>query len=180
VLAKFAVENWKGRYDRVVLMESSLASTTVPARLAGVLVGLREKLGPVEDSRVVHLDGRSHLEASRAAMAAFLARSQGRERLLIGCFNDPVAIGSLEAVRAAGRERDVAIVGQNATAESRDEIRNPHGRFIASIAYFPERYGEKLVRLASSILNREVVPQASYTEHLVIDSSNVDKAYSRK
>jgi ribose transport system substrate-binding protein len=179
VLGRFADKNWKGRYDGVVLVESSLASTTVPARLAGVLVGLGETLGAVDETRVAHLDGRSHTDTSREAMASFLSRSR-KERLLIGCFNDPAAIGALQAVRAAGREKHVAVVGQNATQESREEIRNPRSRFIASIAYFPERYGGKLIRLAASILNREPVPPAVYTEHLVIDCRNVEKFYGEK
>jgi ribose transport system substrate-binding protein len=179
-LGRFADKHWKGRYDRVVLVESSLASTTVPPRLAGVLVGLGETLGMVDETRVTHLDGRSHLDASREAMSEFLARSNKGEKLLIACFNDPAAIGTLRAVRAAGREKDVAIVGQNATQESREEIRNPRSRFIASIAYFPERYGDKLIRLATSMLNREPVPPAVYIEHLVIDSHNVEKFYGEK
>jgi ribose transport system substrate-binding protein len=97
----------------------------------------------------------------------------------MGCFNDQTAIGALEAVRAAGREADVAIVGQNATKESWEEIRDRDSRFIASVAYFPERYGEKLVRLARSILNREPVPPAVYTDHLVLDSRNIDRYYGR-
>jgi ribose transport system substrate-binding protein len=177
VLGRFADKNWNGRYDGVVLMESSLASTTVPARLGGVLAGLRDTLGRVDERRVIHLDGRSRCDTSREAMAAFLARGRMGARLLIGCFNDPAAIGTLQAVRAAGRENDVAIVGQNATRESREEIRNPDSRFIASVAYFPERYGGKLIRLAVSMLNRETVPPAVHTEHVVIDSRNVEKYY---
>ncbi len=176
-LGRFAAKNWQRRYDGVVLMESSLASTTVPARLAGVLVGLGDTLGPVDESRVIHLDGRSSFEVSREAMASYLARLGKRKRLLIGCFNDPTAIGTVAAVRAAGREKDVAIVGQNATEESREEIRNPESCFIASIAYFPEHYGDKLIRLATSMLNREPVPPAVYIEHMVIDGSTVDKYY---
>jgi ribose transport system substrate-binding protein len=180
VLAKFAAENWKGLYDGVVLMESSLATTSVPARLAGVLVGLRETLGEVNESRVTHLDGRSHIDTSQQVMASFLERSRKDKKLLIGCFNDLAAIGTLQAVRAAGRERDVVIVGQNATQESRQEIRNPRSRFIASIAYFPERYGDRLIRLAVSILNRELVPPAVYIDHMVIDRHNVEKFYGRE
>ena len=181
-LGRFADENWKGRYDGVVLVESSLASTNVPARLAGVLVGIGETLGTVAETLVTHLDGRSHLDSSRDAMSAFLARSRKGQKLLIACFNDPAAIGTLHAVRAAGREKDagVVIVGQNATQESREEIRNPRSHFVASIAYFPERYGDKLLRLATSMLNREPVPPAVYIEHVVIDSRNVEKFYGEK
>jgi ribose transport system substrate-binding protein len=181
VLADFALEHWKGRFDSVVLVESSLVSTNVPARLAGVLVGLKDKLANVDSSRVIHLDGRAHLDASREVVAQFLSRrARERQRLLIGCFNDQAAIGALEAVRAAGRERDVAIVGQNATEESWEEIRNPNSRFIASVAYFPERYGTKLVHLAQAILNREPVPPATYTDHLVLTGANIERFYRRK
>ncbi len=180
-LADFALKRWRGRFDNIVLVESSLVSTNVPARLAGILVGLREKLGPVDGSQVVHLDGRTHLDSSREVVSAFLAeRPRPHERFLIGCFNDRTAIGALQAVRAAGRENDVAIVGQNATGETREEIRNPESHLIASIAYFPEGYGAKLVRLAQSILNREPVPPAMYTDHLVLDSGSIDRYYSRK
>jgi ribose transport system substrate-binding protein len=176
-LAKFAARNWNGRFDYVVLLESSLTSTNVQARLAGVLVGLREMLGEFEDSRVIHLDGRAHQESSREAVAELLPRLREGARLLISGFNDPTAVGALEAVRAAGRERHVAIVGQNATEESRGEIRNPDSRLIASVAYFPERYGGKLVRLALGILNREPVPPAVYTDHAILSRENIDRYY---
>lgn len=177
VLAKFAVENWEGRFDHLVLLESSLTSSNVQARLAGVLVGMRETLGNVKEGRVIHLDGRGRRAASREAVGALLPQLPKGTRLLISGFNDPTAVGALEAVRAAGREDDVAVVGQNATEESRAEIRNPASRFIASIAYFPELYGGKLVRLALGILNREHVAPAVYTEHVILAHDNIDRYY---
>lgn len=181
VLADFAIDHWKGRFDSIVLVESSQVSTNVPARLAGVLVGLKDKLATVDSSRVIHLDGRAHLHESREVVSQFLSRrARDKQRLLIGCFNDQAAIGTLQAVRDAGRERDVAIVGQNATEESWEEIRNPNSRLIASVAYFPERYGARLVRLAQALLNREPVPPASYTDHVVLTQANIDRFYRRK
>lgn len=97
--------------------------------------------------------------------------------MLISGFNDLTAAGALQAVRAAGREKDVAVVGQNATEEGRQEIRNPSSRFIASIAYFPEQYGSKMVRLSLSILHHEAVPPAVFTQHLVIDRTNIHQYY---
>ena len=94
-----------------------------------------------------------------------------------GGLNDQTALGALQAVRDADRERDVALVGQNASEEGRRELRNSESRFVASIAYFPERYGPKVLRLARSILNREPVPPAVYTDHVVLDHSNLDRYY---
>jgi len=176
-LGRFARMKWKGQFDRLVLLESSSVSTNVQARLAGVVVGLGEETGAVEESHVVHLDGQIHEESGRRAMAELLAHTKPKARLLISCFNDNTAMGALEAVRAAGREPYVAIVGQNGT-ESRRELRNPESCLIASVAFFPERYGEKLVALALSLVNHEHVPPAVYSEHVVLDHRNVNRYYA--
>jgi len=175
-LASFAKEKWKGKFDRVVLVESSLAGANVSARLTGVLVGLRERLGPIDDSRVIRIDGRSHLETSREVVEAMVSKLPKGARLLVSGFNDQTALGALQAIRAARRESDVAIVGQNASEEGRQELRKA-SRFIASIAYFPEQYGAKLMRLSQSILNHQAVPPANYTDHVVLDRNNIDKYY---
>jgi ribose transport system substrate-binding protein len=178
-LGRFAVKHWRGTFDSLVLIESPSGSTNVEARVAGVQVGVREVLGALDESQVIHLYGHLHIEPSRQAMEALLARlpGKGRTRMLISGFNDLTAAGALQAVRAAGREKDVAVVGQNATEEGRREICNPSSRFIASIAYFPEQYGSKMLRLALSILHHEAVPPAVFTQHLVIDRTNIHQYY---
>jgi ribose transport system substrate-binding protein len=177
VLGRYAKEAWKGRFDRVVLLETARTSTNVQARVAGVLVGLREVVGEVEESHVVHLDGRAHLESSEAAMADLLKRLRPGTRLLISGFNDLSAVGALRAVRSAARESDVAIVGQNAAREGQTEIRRKHSCMIASVAYFPERYGVSLIRLAADMAAGRQVPPAVYTDHLVLDRRNIDRVY---
>jgi ribose transport system substrate-binding protein len=98
--------------------------------------------------------------------------------MLISAFNDLSAMGALQAIRAADREQEVAIVGQNASLEGREELRRAGSRFIASIAYFPERYGDGLLRMAQLILKREPVPPAVYIEHLVLRAGNITQYYS--
>ncbi|MBK7931273.1 MAG: hypothetical protein IPJ98_28485 [Bryobacterales bacterium] len=71
----------------------------------------------------------------------------------------------------------MAIVGHNAMREGRMEIRKPASPFLASVAYFPERYGARLVKLASAMAGGETVPLAVYTDHAVLDQENVDVLY---
>ena len=178
-LGRFALKHWRGKFDHLVLIESPSGSSNVEARVAGVQVGVREVLGAVDESRIIHLCGHLHVESSRHAMEVLLKQlsRSGNTRMLISGFNDLTAVGALRAVRAAGREKDVAVVGQNATEEGRPEIRNPSSRFIASIAYFPEQYGPKMVRLALSVLHHEPVPPAVFTQHVVIDRTNIHQYY---
>ncbi|MBI4894088.1 MAG: substrate-binding domain-containing protein [Acidobacteria bacterium] len=176
-LGHYARERWRGRFDRVVLVEGPQTRTSVQARLAGVLVGLEDVLGPIPPSAVLHIEGGAHTDASRQAMARLIRRLPSGTRLLVAGFNDLSAIGALEAVQAAGRARDVIIVGHNAAREGRAAILRPGSCLLASVAFFPERYGDRLVRLASSIVDGQPLPPAVYTDHAVIHRSNLRSFY---
>ncbi len=176
-LGHYARERWRGRFDRVVLVEGPQTRTSVQARLAGVLVGLEDVLGPIPPSAVIHIDGGAHTDASRQAMARLLRRLPPGKRILVSGFNDLSAIGALEAVEAASRARDVIIVGHNAAPEGRAAIRRSGSCFLASVAFFPERYGDRLIRLASSIVDGQPLPPAVYTDHAVIHRSNLRNFY---
>lgn len=176
-LGEHALGNWRGRFDAVVLIEGAQTSTNVNARLAGVLVGLRDVGFSVHDSQIVHLHGNADREASRAAMLELLRSLPRCSHLLVSGFNDISALGALDAVLSERRGAAVAIVGHNAMQESRIEIRKPNSPFIASVAYFPERYGEKLLRLATALAAGDAVPPAAYTDHVVIDRNNVNTLY---
>ena len=69
------------------------------------------------------------------------------------------------------------MMGQNASPEGRAELREPHTRFIGSVAYFPERYGDDLIRVGLELLNRRPVPPAVFVKHQLITPENVDHFY---
>ena len=73
--------------------------------------------------------------------------------------------------------RDCAIVGQNGEPEARAELRSPGTRLVASVAYFPEKYGDGLIRLALDILAHKPVPPSVFRSHQVITPENVDQFY---
>jgi ribose transport system substrate-binding protein len=176
-LGRFAKERWESKFDRLLLLESSLSAPENKARLSGAVEGLREVLGEVPEAKIMHLDGLAHREASRAACEEVFRSLPAKSRILISSFNDLSAMGALEAVSAAKRGSRSAIVGQNGTAEIRVELMRPESALIASVAYFPEKYGEKLIRLASAVLAHEKTPLAVYTEHILLDRSNVLQYY---
>ena len=70
-----------------------------------------------------------------------------------------------------------AIVGQNAEPDARIELRERHTPLVASVGYFPERYGPGLVRLALDILSHRPVPPAVFMRHQIITAENVDHFY---
>ena len=108
---------------------------------------------------------RKHLRASRAG------------RVLVGAANDPSALGAVRAFQEAGRAGSCAIVGQNAEPDARAELREPRTPLVGSVGYFPERYGDGLIRLALDILARRPVPPAVFVKHHIITAENVDHYY---
>jgi ribose transport system substrate-binding protein len=67
-------------------------------------------------------------------------------------------------------------VGQGADRIVREEIRHPDSRIIGSTAYWPERYGEKLIPLAVKILQGEAPPTV-HIDHEFINATNIDAFY---
>ena len=53
-------------------------------------------------------------------------------------------------------------MGQNASPEGRAELREQRTRFIGSVAYFPERYGDDLIRVGLELLNRRAGAPSSF------------------
>jgi ribose transport system substrate-binding protein len=86
-------------------------------------------------------------------------------------------LGALRAFREAGRMESCALMGQNASPEGRAELREPDSRLIGSVAYFPEKYGEDLVRVALELLDRQPVPPAVFVKHKLITPELVDHYY---
>ena len=68
-------------------------------------------------------------------------------------------------------------MGQNASPEGRAELRQPNTRLVGSVAYFPERYGDDLIRVSLDILNQRQVPPAVFVEHKLVTPSTVDHYY---
>ena len=106
---------------------------------------------------VVSIDGDGQFKTALERVRKHLRESKA-ERILVGAANDPSALGAARAFQEAGRAADCAIVGQNAEPDARAELREPRTPLIASVGYFPEKYGDGLIRLALDILARRPVP----------------------
>jgi ribose transport system substrate-binding protein len=175
-LAKWAIQHWAGKVDEVLLLELPIAGALPHARLTGTVAALREALPHLNDSQIVSLDGNGQFEASLEVVRKHLRKSKS-QRVLVSAVNDPSAIGALRAFEEAGRLENCAIMGQNASAEARAEIRKPHSRLIGSVAYFPERYGEFVIPLALDILQGKPTPPAVFVRHQLVTADTIHRIY---
>ncbi len=175
-VGRWAKQHWQSQVDEIVLIELPRAGSLPRMRLTGMLAGVRQAIPKLNSCPVIYLNGDGQLAESFEAMRRHL-RTARSKRVLIGAINDPSALGALRAFQEAGRVDTCAIMGQNASPEGRAELREPGTRLIGSVAFFPERYGDGLVRLALDILNRRAVPPAVFVKHQLITPATVDHFY---
>jgi ribose transport system substrate-binding protein len=175
-LGRWAKQKWGAAIDEILLIELEMAGPLPRSRLDGTLAGIRELIPTIEDSHVKWLDGRGRYEASLTAVRQHLRFSRSKH-VLVGGVNDPSALGALRAFEEAGRAESCAVIGQNAIPEARAELRKEGTRFIGSVAYFPERYGEEVITLCLNILARKRVPPAVFVKHQLATRENIDHLY---
>jgi ribose transport system substrate-binding protein len=176
-LGTWARHHWGGRVDEVLLLELLRAGSLPHARMRGVIAGIKETLREAEGYPVISLDGDGQFKTSLERVRKHLRESKAGH-VLVGAANDPSALGAARAFQEAGRESSCAIVGQNAEPDARAELREPRTPLIASVGYFPEKYGSGLIRLALDILAHRAVPPAVFVRHQMITPQNVDHFYA--
>jgi len=174
-LGRWARQQWSGRVDEVVLLELVRAGPLLRARIRGVQAGVKETLR-AEGLPVVSIDGDGQFKTSLERVRKHLRESKATY-VLVGAANDPSALGAARAFQEAGRATTCAIVGQNAEPDARAELREPRTPVVASVGYFPEKYGDGLIRLAIDILARKAVPPAVFVRHQLVTRENVEHLY---
>jgi ribose transport system substrate-binding protein len=175
-LARWARQQWNGRVDEILLLEIARAGSLPAARVKGVVAGIREVVHDAGAWPIVSIDADGQFRTALERVRKHLRESRA-ERILVGAANDPSALGAARAFQEAGRAAGCAIVGQNAEPDARAELREPRTPLIASVGYFPEKYGDGLIRLAIDILARRPVPPAVFVKHQIITRENVDHLY---
>ena len=174
-LAASVKPRWN-RVDELALLELPQAGPLPRSRLLGILAGVQQTFEGFDENSVVYLNGNGQFGKSLEVMRRHLRMTRAR-RILVGAINDPSALGALRAFEEAGRAADCAVVGQNASAEARAEMRLPGTRFVGSVGYFPESYGERVLRLAADILAGRPTPPAVFVKHQMVTPANVHHFY---
>jgi ribose transport system substrate-binding protein len=176
-LGRWAATNWHGLVDEVLLLGASVGGPVLEARLLGIADGITAALPHAGEIPQVRHDVKGQFDEALEVVRKHLRRTCA-SHILAGTINDPAALGALLAFREFGAEDRCAIVGQGAVAEARHEMRRSDTRLVGSVAYFPETYGERLMRLAREMLNGAPVPSAIFTQHQIVTAANVNKLYA--
>ena len=168
MLAQYALRKWKGKVDWVLGVGFSEAGSFVQSRITGAFDGIRNRLPELAADRFVQLDGRGMRQPSQLAISDVLRGRRKGERFLVATATDSSALGVLDAVRAAGRESDFAVVGQDCIPEAIEEMRSGKSDLVGSISHEVETYGPRLIQLGIALLRGYTVPPYNYVRHKAV------------
>jgi len=87
--------------------------------------------------------------------------------------NDMMALGAVEAIAAAGKTNQIAVIGFDAIDEARAAIRE--GKMEGSIAQFPDEMGKIAVETAVKVLHGEEAPETIPVKIELITKENADQ-----
>jgi ribose transport system substrate-binding protein len=175
-LGNWALKKWAGSVKEIILIGVEMGGPSHKARLNAMYDGILESLPQLGRVSPTYLDAKGQFEKTLDVMRTQMRRRKLR-RVLVGAVNDNSALGALQSFRECGLEEECAICGQDASFEAREELRRKVSRLVCSVAYFPEKYGEGLIKLAFDILGGKPVAPATFTKHELVTPENVDSIY---
>jgi ribose transport system substrate-binding protein len=150
-------------------------SGAIPAmRTGGQIAGFLASVDGFSPQHVIKIDSKNTLEESFTQMTNVLGRIPAGVPILVTAINDQSATGMLRAVKQGGRESDLLVVGMGA-----DEVQTlvSEPAFIASVGYFPERYGNYIIPLALMELAGKKAPATVLVHHVMVTKANVCQFY---
>jgi ribose transport system substrate-binding protein len=142
--------------------------------MGGMRDGFKESCPiPADKERII--DGADRTDPGLEKVTNLLGALPG-DRIIVVAINEDGILGAIGAANTLGRAADLYYAGQGADPSAWKEIAcNPN--YIATVAYFPERYGTLLIPNMVKLLQGETIPENIFTEHQVINRDNIRTVY---
>jgi len=140
----------------------------VLSRITGAFEAIKSRLPYLPVESFVRMDGRGMRDKSYKIALDFLNRHPKDKHILIAAANDTSAMGAIAAIRELGREKHVAVVGQDWLPEMMAEMQRPGSPAIGSISHEVAQYGPRLIELGLALLRGETVAPYNYIEHVAM------------
>jgi ribose transport system substrate-binding protein len=173
-IGQYVKDNWDCQYDAYVSLESTAAGAANADRMGGYRDGFQEAC-PLDPAKEIVLDGADRTDPALEQVSNLLPSLPGN-RIVVVAINEDGILGALGAARTLGRDADIIYSGQGTDPSIwKDVACNP--QYIASVAYYPERYGRTVIPAMIDILDGKDVPTQLFTAHEIINAQNIRDIY---
>ena len=171
-LGEYFKENFDCDYTAYISLESSAAGAANRDRMGGYREGFTE-FCPIVNEHI--MDGADRTDPALEQLTDLLPALPG-ERIAVVAINEDGIIGAIAAARTLGRDGDLYFSGQGTDPSIWCDVKN-NPNYIASVAYFPERYGTILLPAIINAIEGNSIAGQLFTPHQQITSENIDDYY---
>ncbi len=173
-MGQYAKDNWACDYTAYVSLESTAAGAANTDRMGGFRDGFAEAC-PLDPAKEIILDGADRTDPALEQVSNLLPSLPGNH-IVVVAINEDGILGAIGAARTLGREADLFYAGQGADPSIWKDIAcNP--QYIATVAYYPERYGRTVIPAMIDILDGKEPYTQLFTAHEVVNASNIRNIY---
>ena len=165
IAAKFIVEATTGKAN-VAVLEGIPGHETGDSRLRGFKDGITDTPG----IRIVASQPANWERDQGFNVFQNMLQAHPEINTLFAC-NDMMALGAIEAIRAAGKTGSIRVVGFDAVEDARKAIRD--GTMLGSVAQFPDEMGRLAVENAVHAVKGEPVTPDEKVRIELITKENV-------
>jgi ribose transport system substrate-binding protein len=173
-IGEYAKTNWDCEITAYVSLESTAAGAANTDRMGGYREGFKQFCDiPADKERI--LDGADRTDPALEQVTNLLGALKG-DKIVVVAINEDGILGAIGAANTLGRQTDLYYSGQGTDPSIWKDIAcNPN--YIASTAYYPERYGTLLIPNMVKALQGETIPKQIFTQHEIINKDNIRTIY---
>ena len=165
IAARFIVEATKGKAN-VAVLEGIPGHETGDSRLRGFHDGIKDTAAV----KIVASQTANWERDQGFNVFQNMLQSHPEIDTVFAC-NDMMALGAVEAIRAAGKTGSIRVVGFDAVDDARKAIQD--GTMVASVAQFPDEMGRIAVENAVHAIRGEPIPPDAKVRIELITKENL-------
>lgn len=151
---------------KIVILEADLQNS-VRDRISG----FEEEIAGEGFEVVARKECNGESETARANVAALL--NEHSDITAIMCGNDPMAMGTLNALKEAGRT-DILVYGVDGSPELKQELLKENTPLKATCGQSPINIGKTAAQIGQKILENEKFEKKTYEDVFLINAENID------
>ncbi|WP_370737894.1 sugar ABC transporter substrate-binding protein [Aquimixticola soesokkakensis] len=174
-LGRYFKENFDCAHDAWVSLESLAVGVVNDLRMDGMRAGFEAVCGPVNNERIIDTGAGGQTDVAQRQMTDTLTALPGAKRVIVVGINEDVVTGALAAARSQNRTDDLYLGVQNFDPGNCQIWTAPH--FIASAAYFPEKYAQLIFPALIKAIKGDSLPPQILVPHEVITPANMHSFY---
>lgn len=174
-LGNYFKENFDCEHDAWLSLESLAVGIVNDLRMDGMRQGFEAICGPVKNERIIDTGAGGQADVAQRMVTDTLTALPGAQRVITVGINEDVITGALAAARSQGRVDNLYLGVQNFDPGN-CQIWTAPG-FIATSAYYPERYAELIIPNLIKAIKGETIAEQILVPHEVINKANMTEIY---